>query len=129
MEAMNRTVDLADAFYSTNGKPYADRSKESIAPIKSDGNLDLDWPYGERYNDRDPRLKATLFTPYQRWKDNWAPYGGAAASYSTLYVMKYFNPYHNHIHLSQPMLLPKRVRLRQKHWLRKVDMIMMKLTD
>lgn len=95
MEAMNGTIDLADAFYSTNGKPYTDRSKESIAPIKSDGNLDLDWPYGERYNDRDPRLKATLFTPYQGWKDNWAPYGGAAASYSTLYVMKYYNPYLN----------------------------------
>lgn len=92
VEAMNGTIDLADAFYCTDGQPYTDKSKEDIAPVKEDGSLDLDWPYGERYNNRDPRLKATLFTPYQGWKNNWAPYGGSAASYSTLYVMKYFNP-------------------------------------
>lgn len=92
LEAMNGTIDLADAFYKTDGTPFTDKSKESIAPLGEDGNLQLEWAYGTRYDNRDPRLKATLFTPYQGWNENWEAYGGAAPSYSSLYVMKYFNP-------------------------------------
>lgn len=92
LEAINGTIDLADAFYKTDGMPFTDKSKESIAPLDEKGNLQLQWADAKRYDDRDPRLKATLFTPWQGWNGNWEAYGGAAPSNSSLYVMKYFDP-------------------------------------
>lgn len=89
LEAMNGTIDLADAFYCLDGKPTEDKT---VCAYDEDGNADL-WTLNEsRYENRDPRLEATLFIPGMSWGDNSSYYGGAAASYSTLYVMKYFNP-------------------------------------
>ncbi|MBC5642920.1 RagB/SusD family nutrient uptake outer membrane protein [Parabacteroides sp. AM58-2XD] len=92
LEALNGTVDLADAFYCTNGKPTTDKK---IGEPNVDGSTDVNKPNAARYNDRDPRLYATLFVPGMLWngkggEGNW--YGGASASYSTVYVYKYFNP-------------------------------------
>ena len=89
LEAMNGTIDLADAFYCLDGKPTEDKT---VCAYYDDGSADL-WTLNEaRYENRDPRLTATLFIPGMAWADNDWYYGGAAASYSTLYVMKYFNP-------------------------------------
>ncbi len=88
-EALNATVDLADAFYRTDGTP---NDIKEVCAYNADGSADL-WTLNvDRYQNRDPRLQATLFLPGMAWgKKDWY-YGGAAASYSTLYVMKYFNP-------------------------------------
>jgi hypothetical protein len=89
LEALNATIDLADAFYRLDGKPAEDKV---VCGYNEDGSADL-WTLNEaRYENRDPRLRATLFIPGMAWADKDWYYGGAAASYSTLYVMKYFNP-------------------------------------
>lgn len=89
LEAVNGTIDLADAFYTLNGKPYA--KKDDVCKIV-DGVPDLWSATGTRYENRDPRLKATLFLPGMAWGSADWNYGGSAASFSTVYVMKYFNP-------------------------------------
>lgn len=95
LEALNGTVDLADAFYKTDGKPVSSTSK--VAEPSANGNgLDASKPIAAHFEDRDPRLYATLFVPGMTWngkggEGNW--YGGAAASLSTVYVYKYFNPF------------------------------------
>lgn len=88
LEALNATIDLADAYYCLDGTPETDKK---VCEYYDDGSADL-WTLNEaRYENRDPRLRATLFIPGMAWGEkNWY-YGGAAASYSTLYVMKYFN--------------------------------------
>lgn len=89
LEAMNGTIDLADAFYRTDGTPETD---DVVCAHNDDGSADLWSPNAARYENRDPRLKATLFVPGMAWGSADGNYGGAAASYSTIYVMKYFNP-------------------------------------
>ncbi|MGN0053281.1 MAG: RagB/SusD family nutrient uptake outer membrane protein [Bacteroides sp.] len=89
LEAMNGTIDLADAFYHLDGKPTADKE---VCAYNADGSADLWTLNTSRYENRDPRLRATLFIPGMAWNDKDWYYGGAAASYSTIYVMKYFNP-------------------------------------
>lgn len=92
LEAMNGTIDLADAFYDiTTGKPTTD--KKIVNGLTTERKPDLWDPNTTRYNNRDPRLKVTLFTPWDGWNDKWPnAYGGSAPSNSTLYVLKYFNP-------------------------------------
>ena len=92
LEAMNGTIDLADAFYDiTTGKPTTD--KKIVNGLTTEGKPDLWDPNTTRYNNRDPRLKVTLFTLWDGWNDKWPnAYGGSAPSNSTLYVLKYFNP-------------------------------------
>lgn len=89
LEAMNGTIDLADAFYHLDGKPTADKT---VCGYNADGSADLWTLNTARYENRDPRLRATLFIPGMSWNGKDVYYGGAAASYSTIYVMKYFNP-------------------------------------
>lgn len=91
LEAMNGTIDLADDFYTTEGVKVADKNYGEMAG----GKLDVTKPNAAHYEGRDPRLYATLFVPGMEWngkggEGNW--YGGAAASLSTVYVMKYFDP-------------------------------------
>lgn len=90
LEAMNGTIDLADAFYMTDGKPCPDKR---VIDFYADGSPNY-WDNVNtlRYENRDPRLKATLFVPGMSWNGNSSLYGGSANSYSTIYVMKYFNP-------------------------------------
>lgn len=90
LEAMNGTLDLANAFYCRDGLSI-DKS-----PLYEEGanNLEDNKPDPLRYRNRDLRLKATLFVPGMKWGESKADfYGGAAASYSTIYVFKYFNPF------------------------------------
>lgn len=90
LEAMNATLDLADAYYGTNGKPTTDTN---YGALTADGGLDISQPNPAHYENRDPRLYATLFVPGMAWNgtvgSNYA--GGAAASLSTIYVKKYFD--------------------------------------
>jgi starch-binding outer membrane protein, SusD/RagB family len=86
LEAMNGTIDLADEYYvKSTGLRYAD------SEIYTDpANRDLWAVRTDRYEDRDPRLRATLFVPGMAWGSADWLYGGAAASFSTIYVQKYF---------------------------------------
>lgn len=90
LEALNATLDLAKEYYCTDGLPT------HLSPLYVQGAENtMDNPDPLRYENRDPRLKATLFVPGMSWNGNASNYGGAAASYSTLYVMKYFDPSQN----------------------------------
>lgn len=89
LEAMNGTIDLADSFYDTDGTPTTD--KKIVNSTTPDNKPDLWDPNTGRYANRDPRLKATLYIPWEEWNGTWKPYGGSNPSFSTLYVMKYFN--------------------------------------
>ena len=100
LEAMNGTIDLADAYYCKDGKPTTDTK---IAELNNEGGLDVSKPNPAHFENRDPRLYSTLFVPGMLWNgkggiDTSASnpyanvYGGAAASLSTVYVYKYFDP-------------------------------------
>ncbi|MDR0536689.1 MAG: RagB/SusD family nutrient uptake outer membrane protein [Tannerellaceae bacterium] len=100
LESMNGTIDLAEAFYCTDGKPTSDTK---IAELLDNGKLDVARPNPDHYLNRDPRLYRTLFVAGMTWngKGGLNPeaanpyaniYGGAAASLSTIYVYKYFDP-------------------------------------
>jgi hypothetical protein len=90
--ALNGTINLADDYYiKATGKKTTDTNYGEI----KDGRLLPDKPNPDHYLDRDPRLYLTLFVPGMKWNGKGGPgkwYGGAAASLSTVYVMKYFNP-------------------------------------
>ena len=74
----------------TNGKPCQDKR---IIDFYPDGSPNYwDNVNTQRYENRDPRLKATLFVPGMSWNGKSVLYGGSANSYSTIYVMKYLNP-------------------------------------
>ncbi len=90
-EAMNGTMNLADDYYCTDGKKVADTNYGVI----TNGKLDVTQPNADHWINRDPRMYATLFVPGMKWNGkggSGAWYGGAAASLSTVYVMKYFDP-------------------------------------
>lgn len=100
LEAMNGTIDLADAYYCKDGKPTTDTK---IAELNGGGGLDVSKPNPAHFENRDPRLYSTLFVPGMLWNgkggiDTSASnpyanvYGGAVASLSTVYVYKYFDP-------------------------------------
>ena len=88
LEAINGTMDLSDAYYCTDGKPI------STSPLYQGGKKTHSMydPDVDRYLNRDLRLKATLFVPGMSWNGNTDTYGGASPSYSTVYVMKYYDP-------------------------------------
>lgn len=91
IEAMNATLNLADDYYKLDGTKTTDTDYGTM----NDGKLDINKPNPAHWEGRDPRLKATLFVPGMYWNGKGgegAYYGGSAASYSTLYVMKYFDP-------------------------------------
>lgn len=88
LEAMNGTLDLSGEYYCTDGLPTTQSSLYKEGSVNT-----MNSPDPLRYMNRDPRLKATLFVPGMTWGTRTAQfYGGSAASYSTLYVIKYFNP-------------------------------------
>lgn len=101
LEALNGTIDLADAYYSKNGRPT---TETKIAEPAANGNgIDVNKPNLAYYENRDPRLYTTLFVPGMKWNGKGGVdmsasnpyanvYGGAAASLSTVYVYKYFDP-------------------------------------
>lgn len=86
-EALNGTVDMADAFYKLDGTPY---TAQDACPV-SGGSPDLRQANAARYVGRDPRLYATLFVPGMSWPTHPTDlYGGANPSLSTIYIYKYF---------------------------------------
>lgn len=91
LEAMNGTINLADDYYvQATGKKTTDTNYGEI----NNGVLDVTKPNAAHYADRDPRLYTTLFVPGMSWNGRGgegAWYGGAAASLSTVYVMKFFD--------------------------------------
>lgn len=101
LEAMNGTINLADAYYCTDGKPTTDTK---VAELSSDGTgIDVNKPNPAHFANRDPRLYTTLFVPGMLWNgkggiDSSASnpyadvYGGASSALSTIYVYKYFDP-------------------------------------
>lgn len=91
LEALNGTLDLADDYYTLEGKKTTDTNYG----VMKDGKLDVTQPNAEHFANRDPRLYVTLFVPGMTWNGKGgegAWYGGAAASLSSVYVMKYFDP-------------------------------------
>ena len=94
LEALNGTIDLADAFYQLDGTPYP--NKDDVGELNDDGSVNINAPNPARYENRDPRLQTTLWVPGMSWYGKsiatGQTYGGAAASYSTIYVNKYFDP-------------------------------------
>ncbi len=86
LEALNGTVDLADEFYTLDGKKY---TAKDACPVVG-GAPDLWGATPDRYKNRDPRLFTTLFVPGMTWGWTDVLYGGASASLSTVYVFKYF---------------------------------------
>lgn len=92
LEAMNGTIDYADDFYKTDGTRYTDKY---VCSHKDDGSPNLADVDYHRYDDRDPRLYATLWVPGMSWNGKSVQtgrmYGGAASAYSTVYVSKYFD--------------------------------------
>ena len=92
LEAMNGTLDLADDYYmKATGLKTTDTN---YGVMKSDGTLDVSQPNAAHFEGRDPRLYTTLFVPGMYWNGKGgegAWYGGAAASLSMVYVMKYFD--------------------------------------
>lgn len=90
-EFINGTIDLADDYYLTDGTKTTDTNYG----VMKEGKLDVSQPNAAHWENRDPRLYATLFVPGMYWNGKGgegAWYGGAAASLSTVYVMKYFDP-------------------------------------
>jgi hypothetical protein len=91
LEAMNGTLNLADDYYKTDGTKVGDTNYGEM----ESGKLNVSKPNAAHWENRDPRLYATLFVPGMKWNGKGgseAWYGGAAASFSTVYVMKYFDP-------------------------------------
>lgn len=91
LEAMNGTLNLADDYYKTDGTKVGDTDYGEM----ENGKLNVSKPNAAHWENRDPRLYATLFVPGMTWNGkggSGAWYGGAAASLSTVYVMKYFDP-------------------------------------
>lgn len=92
LESMNGSLDLAKAYYATDGKPF---DQSSVCHPGVD-RLDINEPDSLRYLNRDPRLKATLFVSGMKWGAKPSDfYGGSAPSLSTVYVYKYFDPRNN----------------------------------
>lgn len=91
MESLNGTLDLADDYYiQATGLKTTDTNYGEM----NGGVLNVSQPSAAHFEGRDPRLYTTLFVPGMYWNGKGgetAWYGGAAASLSMVYVMKYFD--------------------------------------
>lgn len=90
--SMNGTLDLADDFYM---KDTGLKTTDTNYGKMQDGRLVVDEPNPLHFENRDPRLYTTLFVPGMMWNGKGgegAWYGGGRSSFSTVYVMKYFDP-------------------------------------
>ena len=92
MNAVEATMNLCDDFYCIDGKPISESplfegSLEKGAHTKDNPDL-------ARYNNRDPRMKATLMLPGMSW--NGKVYGipgeSALPATSTCCILKWFIP-------------------------------------
>lgn len=101
LEALNGTIDLADAYYAKDGKPTTET--KIAEPAASGSGIDVGKPNVAYYENRDSRLYTTLFVPGMKWNGKGGVdmsasnpyanvYGGAAAALSTVYVYKFFDP-------------------------------------
>lgn len=91
LEALNGTINLADDYYI---QATGLKTTDTNYGVMNGGVLDISQPNVAHWEGRDPRLYTTLFVPGMYWNGRGgedALYGGAAASLSTVYVMKFFD--------------------------------------
>lgn len=92
MNAVEASMNLCDDFYCTDGKPISESPlfEGSLAKgAHSKANPDM-----KRYNNRDPRMKATLMLPGMEWngKIYGTPGAPALPATSTCCILKWFIP-------------------------------------
>lgn len=87
------TMDLCDDFYCTDGLPI-DKSALFNGSLEK-GAHTHEHPDYRRYENRDPRLKATLCVPGEEWNgkklEEWADFKNNKP-YSTCVIRKWFKP-------------------------------------
>lgn len=97
MNAIEATRNLCDDYYCTDGLPI---DKSPLFKGKTGkAAYDKDHPDFARYENRDPRLKGTLFVPGMKWLNDVYDYdkttnpsGKAVPSNSQVAIMKWFVP-------------------------------------
>ncbi len=97
MNAIEATRNLCDDYYCTDGLPI-DKSPLFKGKTGKDA-YDPDHPDFARYENRDPRLKGTLFVPGMKWLNDTYDYdkttnpsGKKIPSKSQVAIMKWFVP-------------------------------------
>lgn len=94
MNAIEATRNLCDDYYCIDGLPI-DRSPLFRGKTGRDA-YDKENPDFARYENRDPRLKGTLFVPGMKWLNNVYDYpnagGKSVPSKSQVAIMKWFVP-------------------------------------
>lgn len=97
MNAIEATRNLCDDYYCTDGLPI---DKSPLFKGKTGkAAYDKDHPDFARYENRDPRLKGTLFVPGMKWLDDTYNYdkdtnpnGKKVPSTSQVAIMKWYVP-------------------------------------
>lgn len=97
MNAIEATRNLCDDYYCTDGLPI---DKSPLFKGKTGkAAYDKDHPDFARYENRDPRLKGTLFVPGMKWLDDTYDYdkdtnpnGKKVPSASQVAIMKWYVP-------------------------------------
>lgn len=89
LNAIEASMNLCDDFYCTDGLPI------DISPLFNKGSLEKgkhtqENPDYARYENRDPRLKATLMLPGMTW--NGKEYTNNLPAKSTACILKWFTP-------------------------------------
>lgn len=97
MNAIEATRNLCDDYYCTDGKPINESPLFKGKTGKA--AYDADHPDFARYENRDPRLKGTLFVPGMKWLNDVYDYDKDAnpnakkiPSKSQVAIMKWFVP-------------------------------------
>lgn len=92
--SLGALVMPTNAFEDSYSINQANTYKVAGTGKMQDGRLVVDEPNPLHFENRDPRLYTTLFVPGMMWngkggEGEW--YGGGRSSFSTVYVMKYFD--------------------------------------
>lgn len=85
LNAIEASMNLCDEFYYSNGKPFV--------PVK--GDYKKETPDFNRFENRDPRMKATLMLPGMTWNGKTFDYSDkpkVLPAKSTVCILKWFTP-------------------------------------
>ncbi len=88
MNAIEASMNLCDDFYCIDGKPI-DKSPLFKGSLEKGGHTKVAPDY-DRYENRDPRLKATLMLPGMTW--NGKKFTNNLPAASTACILKWFTP-------------------------------------
>lgn len=88
MNAIEASMNLCDDFYCIDGKPIESSPLFKGSLVK--GGHTKDKPDYARYENRDPRMKATLMLPGMEW--NGKLYTNNLPATSTCCILKWFTP-------------------------------------